>query len=126
MLMKFFTFFVVFFLPYAAFAQVAAVIDIFSDPVIIYEKHDGGPVKIKLAKSVIKLPAAQLSKPSKVGLVMVEFRQKSESDKSIIGWVRRRSIKVDKLLKVDLTPCAKSLSSKIVVKRSTRALGEGC
>ncbi|MGY8959395.1 MAG: hypothetical protein ACKVKG_07665 [Alphaproteobacteria bacterium] len=124
--MKIFTFFVAFFLPYTAIAQVAAVIDIFSDPVIVYEKHDGGPVKKKLSKSEIKLPAAQLSKPSKVGLIMVEFRLKGDSEKPLIGWVRRRSVKVDKLLKVDLSPCAKSLSRTVVVKRSTRALGEGC
>ncbi len=113
--------------PFAATAQVAAVTQIHSSSLVVYTDHKGSAKIAKLATKDLKLPAAQLSRASDYGLIMVEFRFRDAGKKPVLGWIRRRSVDVDERLKVDVvSPCAKSLASKTSVTRGTRGLGDRC
>lgn len=110
----------------AAHAQVAAVVEVTSKKIKVYERGDGGKVIKELAGDAIQVPAAQLSNASKYGLIQVDLRDKSAPDVPIVGWILKRSVKVDTRRALDVNSnCGKSLGTGSSVARGTKGLG-GC
>ena len=124
--MRFAIFFTILFCPMIALGQVAAVTEIRSSKVTVYQNHDGGAKLAVIPRGDVQLPAAQLSNLSEFGLIQVELRMKDAAKEPIVGWILHSSVKTDASVSVDvISPCGKSLATGTFVSRGTRGLG-GC
>ena len=107
-------------------AEAEAVVKLYGSKITVYRNHDGGEVLTKLKRSQVILPAQVTSHVSPRGLLQVQFRFKDDPGKSLIGWVRKRSIKLDSRAKVDIGGCSAANARSVTVRRGTRGLGDRC
>lgn len=108
-------------------ANADAVVKLYGSKITVYRSHKGGDVLRKLERSRVVLPAQVMSHESTRGLVQVQFRFKDAPDETVIGWVRKRAVKLDSRVKVDVGGCsAANTGGAVTVRRGTRGLGDRC
>jgi hypothetical protein len=107
-------------------AQADAVVKLYGSKITVYRDHNGREILRKLKRSRVILPAQVTSRESSRGLVQAQFRFKDGAEKTLIGWVRKRSIKLDSRAEIDIGGCSAAKAGAITVRRGTRGLGDRC
>lgn len=108
--------------------KAAAVVEIYSPQITVYKDHKGSPPRLKVKRAEVVLPAAKTSNASRYGLIQVEFRFKDGSRKPLIGWVKKRAVRLDEKvdIDIDMSGCRSPSRNAAVVTRGVRGLGNEC
>lgn len=110
---------------FAIQANAANVVKIYSAEITLFQDHKGKKFLKKWKRKAVSLPAAVTSNVSPSGFIQVKIVPLAAPGKPVIGWVRKRSVKLDKRKSIDIN-CQKSDRREKTVTRGRRGLGEGC
>jgi hypothetical protein len=107
-------------------AHAAGVVAVYGAKITVYKDHKGSGKLATLNRADLALPVPVVSFESEYGLIQVEFRFKGDARAPLIGWVRKRSVKLDERVEINVSQCASPSRNQVVVTRGTRGLGDRC
>lgn len=110
-------------------AHAGAITKFYGSKIKVYKDHRGTKHLKDLKKSEVDTPAAQLSKESPGGYIQIAIPFKDKSKKPVVGWVRKRQLKIDSNRTINVGSC-KSISvaknTAAMQTHGSRGLGDGC